>query len=114
MDPDTIMGMLEFLIGGLGVMAFLISRVIKAVRSEDWTENKAPAGKKRPPKRSTSAGTAGAQPAFRSEAADHEHITVGGLSKERRLEQLDALLEAGLLDKEEYRERKERIEEESR
>lgn len=52
------------------------------------------------------------RPAFRSEAADHEHITVGGLTREARLEQLETLLDAGLLDREEYRERKRRIEEE--
>jgi DNA-binding HxlR family transcriptional regulator len=37
---------------------------------------------------------------------------VGGLTREARLEQLETLLDAGLLDREEYRERKRRIEEE--
>lgn len=50
------------------------------------------------------------RPGFRGEAADHEHITTAGLSRERRLEQLDTLLEAGLLDREEYREKKQQIE----
>lgn len=116
MDPESVINLLEFFVGGLAVMGFLISRVIKIVRSEDWTEGKDPAKERRklekkaytPPRK----GSADARPAFRSEAADHEHITVGGLTREARLEQLETLLDAGLLDREEYRERKRRIEEE--
>lgn len=110
---------LELLVGCGLVLGFLISRVIKIVRSEDWRES-APTRKKQTPKADTytsprttpGASAAKTRPSFRSEAADHEHITVGGLTREARLEQLETLLDAGLLDREEYRERKRRIEEE--
>ncbi|MCI9605886.1 MAG: hypothetical protein HFF03_04295 [Oscillospiraceae bacterium] len=111
---------LEVLVGCGLVLGFLISRVIKIVRSEARKESKAPTRKKQTPKADTytsprttpGASAAKTRPSFRSEAADHEHITVGGRTREARLEQLETLLDAGLLDREEYRERKRRIEEE--
>lgn len=51
-------------------------------------------------------------PSFRSDSPDHEHITSSGLSVQRRLEQLETLKEAGLLDKEEYEEKRREIEKE--
>ena len=51
-------------------------------------------------------------PSFRTDAPDHEHITPSGPSVQRRLEQLETLREAGLLDKEEYEERRREIEKE--
>lgn len=116
----NIADILEIFVGSALVLGFLLSRVIKIARWEDWRES-TPTWKKETPKadtytspRTTPGASAKTRPSFRSEAADHEHITVGGLTKEARLEQLETLLDAGLLDKEEYRERKRRIEEEGR
>ena len=108
---------LEVLVGCGLVLGFLISRVIKIVRSEDWKESKAPTWKKQTPKADTYTSprtTPGAsavkpRPSFRSEAADHEHITVGGLTREARLEQLETLKEAGLLTRAEYEEKRKEI-----
>ena len=108
---------LEVLVGCGLVLGFLISRVIKIVRSEDWKESKAPTRKKQTPKADTytsprttpGASAAKTRPAFRSEAADHEHITVGGLTREARLEQLETLKEAGLLTRAEYEEKRKEI-----
>ena len=108
---------LEVLVGCGLVLGFLISRVIKIVRSEDQKESKAPTRKKQTPKADTYTSprtTPGAsavkpRPAFRSEAADHEHITVGGLTREARLEQLETLKEAGLLTRAEYEEKRKEI-----
>lgn len=44
---------LEVLVGCGLVLGFLISRVIKIVRSEDWKESKAPTRKKQTPKADT-------------------------------------------------------------
>ena len=46
---------------------------------------------------------------YRSHARDHYHITNAGLSVERRLEQLEVMRDAGLLDKEEYEQRLQKI-----
>ena len=108
---------LEVLVGCGLVLGFLISRVIKIVRSEARKESKAPTRKKQTPKADTYTSprtTPGAsavkpRPAFRSEAADHEHITVGGLTREARLEQLETLKEAGLLTRAEYEEKRKEI-----
>lgn len=50
-------------------------------------------------------------PSFRSNAKDHEHITMAsiGHDKSHELQQLDTMLEAGLIDNKEYQERLERI-----
>ena len=108
---------LEVLVGCGLVLGFLISRVIKIVRSEDQKESKAPTRKKQTPKADTytsprttpGASAAKTRPSFRSEAADHEHITVGGLTREARLEQLETLKEAGLLTRAEYEEKRKEI-----
>jgi len=42
-------------------------------------------------------------------AEDHDHIPSTALSKEKRLEQLERLKEAGLLDDEEYKQKKREI-----
>ena len=108
---------LEVLVGCGLVLGFLISRVIKIVRSEARKESKAPTRKKQTPKADTytsprttpGASAAKTRPSFRSEAADHEHITVGGLTREARLEQLETLKEAGLLTRAEYEEKRKEI-----
>ena len=108
---------LEVLVGCGLVLGFLISRVIKIVRSEALKESKAPTMKKQTPKADTytsprttpGASAAKTRPSFRSEAADHEHITVGGLTREARLEQLETLKEAGLLTRAEYEEKRKEI-----
>lgn len=46
---------------------------------------------------------------YQSNARDHYHITNVGLSVERRLEQLEVMKNAGLLDKEEYQQRLQKI-----
>ena len=46
---------------------------------------------------------------YNSYAQDHHHITAAGLSAERRLEQLEVMKKAGLLDKEEYEQRLRKI-----
>ena len=46
---------------------------------------------------------------YHSNAQDHYHITNAGLSVERRLEQLEVMKNAGLLDKEEYQQRLQKI-----
>ena len=46
---------------------------------------------------------------YQSYAQDHYHITNAGLSVERRLEQLEVMKNAGLLDKEEYQQRLQKI-----
>ena len=46
---------------------------------------------------------------YNSRAQDHSQITNAGLSVERRLEQLEVMKNAGLIDKEEYQQRLRRI-----
>lgn len=46
---------------------------------------------------------------YDSYAQDHYHITGTGLSKEKRLEQLEVMKNAGLIDKEEYQVRRREI-----
>ena len=46
---------------------------------------------------------------YQSNARDHYHITGVGLSAERRLEQLEVMKNAGLLDDEEYQQRLQKI-----
>ena len=46
---------------------------------------------------------------YQFNAQDHYHITSAGLSVERRLEQLEVMKNAGLLDKEEYELRQRKI-----
>lgn len=48
-------------------------------------------------------------PSFRIDAPDHEHITSSGPSVQRRLEQLETLREAGLLDRSEYEQKRKEI-----
>ena len=49
------------------------------------------------------------KPVFRTEAPDHEHITVSGHSGTARLEQLDTLKNAGLISDQEYRQKRQEI-----
>ena len=48
---------------------------------------------------------------FDSQAVDHEHITAAsyGHTPQKRMEQLETLKEAGLIDEEEYREKRKEI-----
>ena len=46
---------------------------------------------------------------YQAYSQDHYHITNAGLSTERRLEQLEVMKNAGLLDKEEYQQRLQKI-----
>ena len=50
-------------------------------------------------------------PGFQADARDHEHITTASLNhdKSHGLQQLDTMLEAGLIDEKEYQERRKRI-----
>lgn len=50
-----------------------------------------------------------AKPVFRSEAPDHEHITVSGHSGKARLEQLDILKNAGLISEQEYQQKRREV-----
>lgn len=49
------------------------------------------------------------KPVFRTEAPDHEHITVSGHSGTARLEQLDTLKNAGLISDQEYQQKRQEI-----
>ncbi len=57
------------------------------------------------------AGMSKGTPGFQADARDHEHITAASLNhdKPHELQQLDTMLEAGLITEEEYRERRKRI-----
>ena len=46
---------------------------------------------------------------FSARGDNHQHILVTGITKEKQLEQLQVLMEAGLYTKEEYRAEKEKI-----
>ena len=78
--------------GGLTILALV--RMLKA--GEDFRAGRQQAAPRKPKP----------APTFRSDAPDHEHITLSGPSTQRQLEQLDRLLDAGLLDKEEYQEKR--------
>ena len=60
--------------------------------------------KPKPPVRPRPAGPAQSRPgvSYQFDARDHNHIVSTGLSAERRLEQLEVMKNAGLIDKEEY------------
>ena len=89
--------LISSLIGGICVFAFVIALIFILF----GTKKTGSQGKKRP------TGT----PSFRSNAKDHEHITMAsiGHDKSHELQQLDTMLEAGLIDNKEYQERLERI-----
>ncbi len=44
-------------------------------------------------------------PSFNPNSSTHAHITTAWVSKDKRVEQLKVMLNAGLIDREEYRER---------
>ena len=48
-------------------------------------------------------------PAFRSDSPDHQHITSTSLDAKSRLEQLETLKNAGLIDEGEYQEKRKEI-----
>lgn len=83
---------------------------------------KPPAAVSRPPQPSRAAPPAPSLPrqtvpaprqtdgvSYQAGAQDHYHITNVGLPAERRLEQLEVMKNAGLLDKEEYQQRLQKI-----
>ncbi len=85
------------LIGGILPILF----VVGVVGTIFGAKRKESQGKKKP------TGT----PSFRSNSKDHEHITMAsiGHDKSHEMQQLDTMLEAGLIDNKEYQERLERI-----
>lgn len=115
-------GVILFLIGLLllvplllvvGIVLIVQNRGIFAGREEKpapvkGAPQKPPAAPKPPPSvrpapRPSGAGT------YNSYAQDHNHIIGVGLPAERRLEQLEVMKNAGLLDKEEYELRRQKI-----
>ena len=48
-------------------------------------------------------------PAFRPDSTDHQHITPSGPDAKARLEQLETLKNAGLIDEREYQEKRKEI-----
>ncbi len=48
-------------------------------------------------------------PSFNPNSSTHAHITTAWVSKDKRVEQLKVMLDAGLIDREEYRERLARV-----
>lgn len=52
-------------------------------------------------------------PTATAQAEDHDHIPSTALSKEKRLEQLERLKDAGLLDEDEYKKKKREIKREN-
>ena len=75
---------------GVALTVFSLVRMLRA--GEDFRAGRQPQAPQKPKP----------TPTFRSDSPDHEHITATGPDVRRRLEQLDRLLDAGLLTPEEY------------
>lgn len=90
----AIMGAPLLMTLGAALTVFSLVRMLRA--GEDFRAGRQPKTPQKPKP----------TPAFRADSPDHEHITATGPDARRRLEQLDRLLDAGLLTREEYEEKR--------
>ena len=119
-----IIGIILALIGLLVSPVILIAGIVLIVQNRRAFGGKTEksAAYKSAPKKPSAAAVRPSQPrpvkpaprqtggvSYQSYAQDHYHITNAGLSAEKRLEQLEVMKDAGLIDKEEYHQRRQMI-----